>query len=118
MIVVYFLDCGSERQLLQQRERREDSRCHKFCQHPNPMRVRFVYAALFLVANVLAWVTRESRVTFYQGQRLNGCHGDRDCLAADAVLLISFASFVCMYPLATYFYFDHFHSILSVEHAC
>ncbi|KAF8693695.1 hypothetical protein HU200_039111 [Digitaria exilis] len=72
----------------------EDSRCHQFCQHPNPMGVRFVYAALFLVANVLAWVIRESRVTFYQGQRLNGCHGDRDCLAADAVLVISFASFL------------------------
>nr|CAB3488841.1 unnamed protein product [Digitaria exilis] len=75
------------------RDHQEESRCHKFCQHPNPMRVRYVYATLFLVANVFAWVTRESRVTFFQGQRLNGCHGDRECLAADAVLIISFASF-------------------------
>ncbi|XP_072151116.1 uncharacterized protein [Setaria viridis] len=44
---------------------------HRFYQHPSPMTVRYVYAVLFLLANIL-----------FEGQRRSGCHGDHDCLAA------------------------------------
>uniref|UniRef100_K3ZLM8 Serine incorporator n=1 Tax=Setaria italica TaxID=4555 RepID=K3ZLM8_SETIT len=64
------------------------------CQHPSPMAVRYVYSVLFLLANLFAWVVRQSRVTFFQGQRRGGCHGDRDCLAAEGVLIISLTTFV------------------------
>jgi hypothetical protein len=67
---------------------------HRFCWHPSPMAVRYMYTALFLLANIFAWVVRESHVTFFEGQRHNGCHGDHDCLAADAVLVISHTCFV------------------------
>jgi len=65
-----------------------------FCQHPGPMDARYIYAALFLIGNVLAWVLRENPKPFFVGQRHSGCHGNRDCLASEAVLMISFANFV------------------------
>jgi hypothetical protein len=49
---------------------------------------------LFLLANIFAWVVRQSHVAFFEGQRHTGCHGDRDCLAAEGVLMISLTSFV------------------------
>ncbi|CAM0145676.1 unnamed protein product [Urochloa decumbens] len=73
-----------------------DSRCHRFCRFPSPMSVRYIYTLLFLLANVFAWVIRESHVTFFERQRRSGCHGNHDCLAADGVLVISHTSFKLM----------------------
>ncbi|KAG2582466.1 hypothetical protein PVAP13_6KG110870 [Panicum virgatum] len=73
---------------------REDSCCNRFCQSPSPMVARYFYAILFLLANLSAWSVRENHMTFFEGQRLNGCLGDRDCLAAEVVLIISLTSFL------------------------
>jgi hypothetical protein len=58
------------------------------------MAARYPYAGLFLLANFFAWIVRESQVTFFQRQRLSGCRGDRNCLQAEGVLLISMTCFV------------------------
>ncbi|CAL4889030.1 unnamed protein product [Urochloa decumbens] len=73
---------------------REDSLCHRFCQGPSPMFARYIYSLLFLLANFLAWAVRENHITFFQGQRLNGCLGNRDCLEAEVVMTISLTSFI------------------------
>lgn len=60
-----------------------------------PMSARYVYAGIFFLANIVAWVERENPITYFRGQRLiSGCEGNRDCLAAEAVLIISLALFV------------------------
>ncbi|AQK82280.1 Serinc-domain containing serine and sphingolipid biosynthesis protein [Zea mays] len=59
-------------------------------QGPSPMIVRYVYAVLFLLANLSAWLTRENGISYFISQRVSGgCHGDRGCLAAEAVLVMS-----------------------------
>lgn len=61
-----------------------------FCQGPSPMKARYVYAVLFLLANLSAWLMRENRISYYLAQRGNArCHGDQGCLAAQSVLTIS-----------------------------
>lgn len=59
-----------------------------------PMCARYMYAGVFLIANILAWLVREEHVKFFEGQRHSGCQGRRDCLAAEAVLITSHTSFV------------------------
>ncbi|WVZ87951.1 hypothetical protein U9M48_034524 [Paspalum notatum var. saurae] len=58
-----------------------------------PIEVRYVYTGLFVVAGLLAWVARESRVSSYTQQRAGVCRGDSDCIAAEAVLRFSLFSF-------------------------
>jgi len=59
-----------------------------------PMHARYVYGVLFLIANFTAWGLRENPILFFDIQRRSGCHGNRDCFAAEAVLMISFTLFV------------------------
>ncbi|CAM0152180.1 unnamed protein product [Urochloa decumbens] len=97
---------------------REDSQCHQFCQGSTPMMARYIYAVLFLLCSISAWTVRENHITFFEGQRLNGCLGDRDCLAAEVVLIISLTSFLfflvmlfsTMYTSNTHDYRNLWHS--------
>lgn len=73
---------------------KEDSLCHRFCDGPGPMFSRYIYAFIFLIANISAWVVRENHAMLIEGQRLKGCLGDRDCLAAEVVMILSLTSFV------------------------
>ena len=69
--------------------------CVFSCQGLSPMNVRYLYAAIFLVANLSAWFARENTASYYLKQRLSGaCQGDRGCLAAESVLVASHAFFV------------------------
>lgn len=52
--------------------------------HPSPMAVRYVYVALFLVANIFALVARENHIIFFEGQRLSTTV--TDCLAVEDVM--------------------------------
>ncbi|AQK82283.1 Serinc-domain containing serine and sphingolipid biosynthesis protein [Zea mays] len=66
--------------------------CH--CQGLSPMNVRYLYAAIFLLANLSAWFARENTVSYHLKQRLSGCQGDRGCLAVESVLVASHAFFL------------------------
>jgi serine incorporator 1/3 len=68
--------------------------CGFFYQGLSPMNVRYLYAALFLLANVVAWFSRENHSSYFLNQRVGGCQGDRDCYAAESVLATSHAFFV------------------------
>jgi serine incorporator 1/3 len=68
--------------------------CVFSCQGLSPMNVRYLYAAIVLLANLSAWFARENTVSYYLKQRLSGCKGDRGCLAAESVLVASHAFFV------------------------
>jgi hypothetical protein len=72
------------------------------CPRTSPMQARYVYAGLFLVANILAWTVRQEHVKFFEGQRRYGCKGHRDCLAAEAVLITSHTTFVSLIPYCTH----------------
>jgi hypothetical protein len=72
------------------------------CPRTSPMQARYVYAGLFLVANILAWTVRQEQVKFFEGQRRYGCKGHRDCLAAEAVLITSHTTFVSLIPYCIY----------------
>ena len=87
---------------------REDSHCHRFYKGPNPMVARYFYAILFLLASLSAWAVRENHITFFEGQRLNGCLGNRDCLAAEVVLIISLTSFVSFKTFIQETFYLHF----------
>jgi len=67
-----------------------------------PMTMRYVYAAIFFSANIVAWVERENPITYFSRQRRSGC-SHHDCYAAEGVLTISFAYFVSSIFL---FFFD------------
>ena len=87
---------------------REDSHCHRFYKGPNPMVARYFYAILFLLASLSAWAVRENHITFFEGQRLIGCLGNRDCLAAEVVLIISLTSFVSFKTFIQETFYLHF----------
>ncbi|GMN50488.1 hypothetical protein TIFTF001_019650 [Ficus carica] len=56
----------------------------------NPWMARYVYALMFLVANLLAWAARDyGRSALTEMERLKGCDGGKDCLGAQGVLRVS-----------------------------
>lgn len=60
----------------------------------NPWMARYVYALMFLVANLLAWAARDyGRSALTEMERLKGCEGGRDCLGAEGVLRVSLGCF-------------------------
>ncbi|XP_066340815.1 uncharacterized protein [Miscanthus floridulus] len=67
---------------------------HCSCPSLTTLSARYVYAGIFFLANIVAWVERENPITYFMGQRLSGCEGHRDCLAAEGVLIISLAFFL------------------------
>ncbi|CAI0543183.1 unnamed protein product [Linum tenue] len=61
----------------------------------NPWMARYVYALIFLSANLLAWAARDyggSALT--EMERLKVCDGKSDCLGAEGVLRVSLGCFV------------------------
>jgi hypothetical protein len=71
---------------------REDHRFYKDLSH---MIARYIYTLIFFLGNIFAWAVRDNHIsTFFERQRLNGCEGNRDCLATEAILIISLVFFV------------------------
>lgn len=60
----------------------------------NPWMARYVYALMFLVANLLAWAARDyGQSALTEMERLKGCEGGKDCLGAQGVLRVSLGCF-------------------------
>lgn len=56
----------------------------------NPWMARYLYALLFLIANLLAWAVRDyGHSILKEMKRLKGCNGGEDCLGAEGVLRVS-----------------------------
>ncbi|AQK59150.1 Serinc-domain containing serine and sphingolipid biosynthesis protein [Zea mays] len=68
--------------------------CGFFYQGLSPMNVRYLYAALFLVANVVAWFSRENHSSYFLNQRVGGCQGKIAHLGAGIFLLVQLVSFM------------------------
>ncbi|KAL9324555.1 hypothetical protein ACSQ67_009412 [Phaseolus vulgaris] len=63
----------------------------------NPWLARYVYALIFLVANLLAWAARDelsSLTALTQLKGVKGCKVGKDCLGADGVLRVSMGCFL------------------------
>ncbi|KAI9088082.1 hypothetical protein K1719_030059 [Acacia pycnantha] len=61
----------------------------------NPWMARYVYALIFLVANLLAWAARDfGHGALIEMKRLEGCDGGKDCLGAEGVLRVSLGCFM------------------------
>lgn len=57
----------------------------------NRTAAKYIYAALFAVATLLAWIVRDYSQAAVDGLKVfEGCDGDRDCLGVRGVLRISF----------------------------
>ena len=54
---------------------------------PNPMAMRYVYAALFALMTIVAWIMRDIELSRFD----HGCDGSHDCIAANGVLRASMA---------------------------
>ncbi|KAF3441937.1 hypothetical protein FNV43_RR15853 [Rhamnella rubrinervis] len=77
----------------------------------NPLMARYVYALMFLVANLLAWAVRDyGSGALTEVQRLKGCEGAKDCLGAEGVLRVSLGCFT--------FYFAMFLSTAGTSKLC
>ncbi|XP_050215279.1 uncharacterized protein LOC126666309 [Mercurialis annua] len=61
----------------------------------NPWMARYVYALIFLSANLLAWTARDyGHAALSEMDRLKVCAGKSDCLGAEGVLRVSLGCFV------------------------
>ncbi|TVU21514.1 hypothetical protein EJB05_31154 [Eragrostis curvula] len=68
--------------------------CAQLLLGPNPMLARYLYALVFLVANLLAWTLRDyGHSALFELQRLKVCQGSRACFGAEGVLRISLGCF-------------------------
>ncbi|KAK9208429.1 hypothetical protein WN944_000783 [Citrus x changshan-huyou] len=66
---------------------KEDSWFSQFRNGSNPWMARYVYALIFLVANLLAWVVRDySSAALTEMEKLKNCQGGHHCLGAQGVL--------------------------------
>ncbi|KAL0552819.1 hypothetical protein IC582_011946 [Cucumis melo] len=66
----------------------------------NPWMARYIYALMFLIANLLAWAVRDyGRGALTEMERLKGCHGARDCLGAEGVLRVSLGCFIFYFTM-------------------
>ncbi|KAL5572695.1 hypothetical protein UlMin_022292 [Ulmus minor] len=87
---------------------KDDSWFSQFRNGANPWMARYVYALIFLIANLLAWAARDyGRSAMTEIKRLKGCQGVRDCLGAEGVLRVSFGCFA--------FYFTMFLSTVGTS---
>ncbi|KAH7511888.1 hypothetical protein FEM48_Zijuj12G0030800 [Ziziphus jujuba var. spinosa] len=69
---------------------KDNSWFSQFRNGSNPWMARYVYALMFLLANLLAWAVRDyGRSALTEVQRLEGCQGAKDCLGAEGVLRVS-----------------------------
>ncbi|KAM3340779.1 hypothetical protein P3S68_028413 [Capsicum galapagoense] len=56
----------------------------------NPWMTRYLYALLFLIANLLAWAVRDyGHSILKEIKRLKGCNGGEDRMGAEGVLRVS-----------------------------
>jgi len=70
------------------------------CQGPNRMHARYLYGILFLLTNILAWTTRDySHRALTDLNYLKRCNDDPNCLGSEAVLRLSFGSFVFFFMM-------------------
>ncbi|KDP32305.1 hypothetical protein JCGZ_13230 [Jatropha curcas] len=61
----------------------------------NPWMARYVYALIFLFANLLAWAARDyGHGALSEMERLRVCAGKSDCLGAEGVLRVSLGCFI------------------------
>ncbi|CAI0389897.1 unnamed protein product [Linum tenue] len=61
----------------------------------NPWMARYVYALIFLSANLLAWAARDyGHSALTEMERLKVCDGKSDCLGVEGVLRVSLGCFV------------------------
>ncbi|KAK9211452.1 hypothetical protein WN943_000828 [Citrus x changshan-huyou] len=68
---------------------KEDSWFSQFRNGSNPWMARYVYALIFLVANLLAWVVRDySSAALTEMEKLKNCQGGHHCLGAQGVLRV------------------------------
>ncbi|KAJ0091181.1 hypothetical protein Patl1_13206 [Pistacia atlantica] len=73
---------------------KDDSWFSQFRNGSNPWMARYVYALIFLVANLLAWVVRDySSGALTEMERLKNCKGGHECLGAEGVLRVSLGCF-------------------------
>ncbi|KAF4349545.1 hypothetical protein F8388_025909 [Cannabis sativa] len=64
-----------------------DSWFSQFRNASNPWMARYVYAFMFLIANLLAWAARDySKILLPEMEKLKGCDDEHDCLGAHGVL--------------------------------
>ncbi|XP_031269563.1 probable serine incorporator [Pistacia vera] len=74
---------------------KDDSWFSQFRNGSNPWMARYVYALIFLVANLLAWVVRDySSGALTEMERLKNCKGGHECLGAEGVLRVSLGCFM------------------------
>ncbi|PON73338.1 Serine incorporator/TMS membrane protein [Parasponia andersonii] len=79
---------------------KDDSWFSQFRNGSNPWMARYVYALMFLIANLLAWAARDyggSLLT--EMERLKGCEGAQDCLGAQGVLRVSLSCFTFYFTM-------------------
>ncbi|PON40227.1 Serine incorporator/TMS membrane protein [Trema orientale] len=79
---------------------KDDSWFGQFRNGSNPWMARYVYALMFLIANLLAWAARDyggSLLT--EMERLKGCEGAQDCLGAQGVLRVSLSCFTFYFTM-------------------
>ncbi|KAK3436510.1 hypothetical protein EUGRSUZ_C01067 [Eucalyptus grandis] len=75
-----------------------ESCCGQFRNGSNPWMARYLYALMFLVCNLLAWVSRDYGYgALKEMERLEGCHGAQDCLGTEGVLRVSLGCFLIMF---------------------
>ncbi|GAY66657.1 hypothetical protein CUMW_250530 [Citrus unshiu] len=76
---------------------KEDSWFSQFRNGSNPWMARYVYALIFLVANLLAWVVRDySSAALTEMEKLKNCQGGHHCLGAQGVLRVSLGCFIAV----------------------
>ncbi|XP_062090738.1 uncharacterized protein LOC133797006 [Humulus lupulus] len=77
-----------------------DSWFSQFRNVSNPWMARYVYAFMFLIANLLAWAARDySSILLPEMERLKGCDGAQDCLGAHGVLRVSLSCFTFYFTM-------------------
>ncbi|KAH9800512.1 hypothetical protein KPL71_000693 [Citrus sinensis] len=82
---------------------KEDSWFSQFRNGSNPWMARYVYALIFLVANLLAWVVRDySSAALTEMEKLKNCQGGHHCLGAQGVLRVSLGCFRLSSDLSYY----------------
>ncbi|KAM6582196.1 hypothetical protein CsatB_009198 [Cannabis sativa] len=77
-----------------------DSWFSQFRNASNPWMARYVYAFMFLIANLLAWAARDySKILLPEMEKLKGCDDEHDCLGAHGVLRVSLSCFTFYFTM-------------------
>ncbi|XP_002965853.2 probable serine incorporator [Selaginella moellendorffii] len=72
----------------------------KSCIGPSRMNARYIYAIIFLLTTVVAWMIRDySHDALASLHYLKGCQGGHDCLGSEGVLRVSLGCFVFFFTM-------------------